>query len=237
MLFKIAMPVSTGSACYVLYFIKKMKNHIKIAVIGGSGKSGKYLVEELLNKGFQFKLLLRNPDKLQVEHQAVEIVKGDVATYDSVRQLVEGCNAVISTLGLGIPASEPTIFTQSSRNVIRAMAECNIKRYIVTTGLNVNSPFDRKGEASSLATNWMKTNFPASTENKQEEYQILYDSKVDWTLVRLPLIELSQEKGDISLSLEDCPGERIRARDLASFLVEQLFDERYIRSAPFIASV
>jgi nucleoside-diphosphate-sugar epimerase len=36
-----------------------MKLH-KIAVIGGTGKAGSFLVRKLLEKGFQIKLLLRN---------------------------------------------------------------------------------------------------------------------------------------------------------------------------------
>ena len=39
-----------------------MLQTIKVAVIGGSGKAGNYLVKELLNRGFQVKALLRRPD-------------------------------------------------------------------------------------------------------------------------------------------------------------------------------
>jgi hypothetical protein len=38
-------------------------------------------------------------------------------------------------------------------------------------------------------------------------------------------------------SLEDCPGQKISATDLADFMIAQLYDNRYLRTAPFIASV
>lgn len=55
-----------------------------IAVIGGTGKAGKYLVKELINQGYSIKVLLRNPDKLDLERHLMEKSEGDALTYDSV---------------------------------------------------------------------------------------------------------------------------------------------------------
>ncbi len=214
-----------------------MNQNIKVAVIGGTGKSGKYLVKQLLNQGFQIKVLLRNPDNFQIESPLVKIVKGNVSNYSSVLYLVEGCQAVISTLGLGLPTSEPTIFSQSTSNIIQAMNECKVHRYIVTTGLNVDTPFDKKSAQTALATDWMRKTYPVSTANKQLEYEMLTNSNVDWTLVRLPLIEQTDLRSQVSVSLEDCLGEKISTTDLAHFLVQQLFNDNYVRKSPFIASL
>ncbi len=149
--------------------------------------------------------------------------------------LAENCHAVISTLGLGQPNSEPTIFSTSTKNVLRAMAEHPISRYIVTTGLNVDTPFDKKGPKTRMATDWMRANYPKSTSDKQSEYNLLVSSEVNWTLIRLPLIELTDDEKKILVSLEDCPGEKIGAGSLANFLIDQLSDQRFIEKAPFVA--
>lgn len=214
-----------------------MNNKIKIAVIGGTGKSGKYLVKQLIDQGFQLKILLRNPDHFKSNSPLVEVVKGDVIIYSSVKTLLKGCSAVMSTLGLGIPASEPTIFSRATTNVIKAMNEQNVHRYIVTTGLNVDTPFDNKSPKTLFATDWMRKTFPISTANKQSEYDILLNSNVDWTLVRLPLIEQTDECGQIIVNLEDCPGDKISATDLANFLIKQLSTDTFVRKSPFVASV
>lgn len=212
-----------------------------IAVVGGTGKSGAYLVQELLRQGFRLKLLIRNAFSrdlpLFYNQPTVEIINGNVRDYEVVRQLIQGCDAVISTLGLGIPNSEPTIFSQSTQNILRAMNECSIERYIVTTGLNVDTPFDQKSAKTQFGTEWMKTNFPLSTADKQREYELLRDSKVQWTLVRLPLIELIDSRKDVLISTEDMLGEKISATDLACFLITQLSDRTYWKKAPFIGSV
>jgi len=214
-----------------------MKQKIKIAIIGGTGKSGKYLVNQLVNQGFQLKILLRNPDNFQLKSSLIEVIKGEVTNFSSIHSLIEDCQAVISTLGLGIPASEPTIFSQSTINVVKAMNECNVHRYIVTTGLNVDTAFDKKSYKTLFGTDWMKKTFPISTTDRQLEYDILVNSNIDWTLVRLPLIEQTDKRNKVSVDLEDCPGDKISATDLAFFLIEQLSSEAFIKKSPFLSNI
>ena len=57
-----------------------------------------------------------------------------------------------------------------------------------------------------------------------------------WTLVRVPLIEFTDTKGETIVSLEDCSANKISANDIATFIVEQLSDETYVKKSPFIAN-
>ncbi|MBO9202191.1 MULTISPECIES: NAD(P)-dependent oxidoreductase [Niastella] len=213
-----------------------MNHIIKVAVIGGTGKSGKYLVQELLAQQLPIKLLLRDPAKFKTIHPLVEVIPGNVTDYKAVHNLIDGCQAVISTLGLGIPASEPTIFSQSTTHVIQAMKACNVHRYVVTTGLNVDTPFDNKTGKTAQATDWMKNTYPVSTADKQLEYELLSTSTIDWTLVRLPMIEQTAGRYPVAVSVTDCPGAAIGAGSLAHFLIDQLFAKEYIKKSPFIAN-
>ncbi|NMH29644.1 NAD(P)-dependent oxidoreductase [Flavobacterium silvaticum] len=210
-----------------------MKKHT-IAVIGGTGKAGKYLVKELLKQGFQLKLLIRNPEQYNNNGESVKVIVGNANDYSAVKKLIEGCHAVISTLGLGQPNSEKSIFSVSTGNVIKAMNELEVNRYIVITGLNVDTPFDKKSQKTQSGTDWMKKNYPETTLDKQKEFEVLSQSSVDWTLVRLPLIALTDQVTEIDASLEDCLGDSISAFNLALFLIRQLSDENYLRKAPFI---
>ena len=212
-----------------------MQNNIKIAVIGGTGKSGKYLVQQLLSQGFLLRMLVRKPETSQIKSPPIEVIQGNARDYEAVRSLIEGCHAVISTLGQ--PKGETPIFSQATTNVIRSMNECRIMRYIVITGLNVDTAFDKKNAKTAFATEWMKTNYPETTADKQRELEILLESNIDWTLVRLPLIELTDRKSEMKASLEDCPGDKISATDLADFLIGQLSKKEYLRKSPFIANV
>lgn len=211
-----------------------MTSSYKIAVIGGTGKSGSYLIQELFSNNFQVKALVRNSQKINQIPAGVEIVLGDVTDIDAVRRLLKGCTHVVSMLGMGTPPSEPTIFAQSTHHILDAMQQEGILRYIVTTGLNVDTPSDQKSEKTQFGTQWMKQNFPISTANKQAEYDLLVSSVADWTLIRLPLIELTDDNVPINTDLKDCTGNKISAKSLAKFVVMQLFSKELSGQAPFV---
>lgn len=210
-----------------------MKNLYKIAVLGGNGRTGKYLVNQLLEKGFSIKLLLRNPENDLVQNPNIEIVKGNALDLDSIRILLKDCSVVLSTLGQR--KGEPLTALKVTENILKVMEEYKLKRYILLAGLNVDTPFDKKSEKTLLATNYMKANFPEIQEDRQKAYNALVESNVNWTLVRVPFIEFDAVSARISVNLEDCLGERIAATDIARFMIEVFAKSIFIKQAPFIA--
>ena len=209
-----------------------------IAVIGGGGRTGQDVVGQLLEKGFQLKMLLRNPQDFHIESSSIEIIKGDVLDPAAVSSLIEGCDAVISTVGQR--KDEPLVSSQATLNILSAirMSEQSRQiRYILVAGLNVDTPFDKKGKETQMATEWMKTNFPAIHDDRQKTYRILSESDLNWILVRVPFIEFTGERAAVRADLKDSPGKKISAADIAGFLIGQLSDDTYLRKAPFIAEV
>lgn len=231
--------VKTKSVFIFLLIVQKsnkiiMKTHT-IAVIGGTGKSGRYLVDSLLNKKYSIKLLARNPENLNIQNSLVEIIKGDARNECDIDHLIKDCNVVLSTLGQ--PRGESSIFSEATHNVIKAMEYYQIKRYIVTTGLSVNTFLDQKSDRVKMATEWMYKNYPETTIDKQKEYELLLKSSLDWTLVRLPLIHETIERFSMEENVRDCVGESISATDLAEFLVSQIEDQRFRKQSPFLYNI
>jgi putative NADH-flavin reductase len=206
----------------------------KIAVIGGTGKSGQHLSRELIRQEIPFRILLRNPQGFEINSPLATVVQGDARELDAIRRLLQGCDAVISMLGQ--PAGEPPIFSQATRNILAAIQLCSNRRYIVTTGLNVDATADHKSDRVKAATGWMKTHYPQTTADKQVEYEVLSKSGIDWTMIRLPMIQQSDDEGPLAVNLTDCPGEQISAGRLARFVINLLHNGQYMQQAPFIAN-
>ncbi|TLF43195.1 NAD(P)-dependent oxidoreductase [Maribacter aurantiacus] len=211
-----------------------MKNNKKIAVLGGGGRTGKFLVRQLIDKQYRLKLLLRRPEEFTIENSLIEIIKGDAVNPESIHSLLEGCQVVISTIGQR--KDEPMVSSQATLNILESMDTFEIERYILVAGLNVDTPFDKKGEKTKMATDWMKANFSETHADRQKTYSILEKSDVNWTMVRVPLIEFSGNYGSVISSLEDCKGEKISASDIAAFIIEQLSSDKYFKKSPFIAN-
>ncbi|MET3980546.1 putative NADH-flavin reductase [Mucilaginibacter sp. UYP25] len=210
-----------------------MKPIHTVALIGGTGKAGKYLLKQLLLQNFRIKLLHRKPETLDLNNSLIEIIKGDARDYNAIYTLLQGCDAVLSCLSQ--PVGEPTIFSDATRNILQAMQAHQISRYITMAGLNVDTLTDQKSETTQFGTKWMYENFPTTTKDRQVEYQLLADSGIDWTMVRLPLIHQTDDISEINVSLVDCPGNGISATNLGLFIIAQLRSKEFVNQAPFIA--
>lgn len=211
-----------------------MKQSKKIAVLGGTGKVGKYLINNLINQGYEIKALTRNPEKLSHISSSIEKIIGDARKYESVYALLQGCDAVISTIGPS--RKEPDTCSVATGHVIHAMQSLNIRRYIELAGLAIDTPSDKKGFMTKLLVGIMRLFFPAVINDRQKGYRILSESDLDWTLVRSSMIEQTDSKRSVKTSLLDSPGRKVSSTDLALFLISQLSDEQFIRKSPFISS-
>jgi putative NADH-flavin reductase len=208
---------------------------IKVALIGATGKVGKPLLNQLLNQGYQVKSLIRKPQSYPISHPSLEIVAGDIKDLETAIELVKGCDAVISVIGQ--LKDEPLISSLAASNLIQAMNREQISRYIFLTGLTLDMPGDQKSAANQQGSTWMKQTFPIVVADKEKAVELLQKSNIDWTIVRLPWIEETEEKKELLVDLQDCPGEKVSTTGLAAFLIEQLNDPTFIRKAPFVASI
>ncbi|MFH7015989.1 NAD(P)-dependent oxidoreductase [Flavobacterium sp. FlaQc-47] len=212
-----------------------MKNIKKVAVLGGGGRTGNYLVNQLLKEGFSIKLLLRNPENFPIQNKQIEIIKGDALDLTSIKLLLKDCQAVLSTIGQR--KDEPLVASKATNNILNVMKEYGIHHYILLAGLNIDTPFDKKSSKTQMATDWMKTNFPVIQQDRQKAYDLLVESKVNWTQVRVPFIEFTDVSTEISVNIEDCLGDKISAIYIAKFMTAEMIDSKYKRQSPFISTI
>ncbi|WP_417939097.1 NAD(P)-dependent oxidoreductase [Flavobacterium sp. RS13.1] len=212
-----------------------MKNINKVAVLGGGGRTGKYLVNQLLEKEINVKVLLRNPETFTIQKSKVEIIEGDAINESNIRSLLEDCDAVVSTIGQR--PGEAMVASNATKNILKIMTDFDIQRYVLLAGINIDTPFDKKGEKTIAATDWMKTNYPEIQQDRQVTYDLLTKSNVKWTLVRVPFIDFTDTSSKIIVNLEDCPGDKISSFDIAHFMVQEMIEEKFVRKSPFITNM
>ncbi|QGK76419.1 NAD(P)-dependent oxidoreductase [Flavobacterium sp. SLB02] len=212
-----------------------MKNIKKVAVLGGGGRTGNYLVNQLLKEGFSVKLLLRHPEDFSIQNNQIEMIKGDAVDLESIKSLLKDCQAVLSTIGQR--KDEPLVASAATKNILQVMNDYRIQRYVLLAGLNIETPFDKKSTKTQMATDWMKTNFPIIQEDRQKAYDFLVESKIEWTQVRVPFIEFTDVNSEISISLEDCLGDKISAFDIATFMIQEMEASKFSGKSPFISAI
>lgn len=211
-----------------------MTNSHTIAIIGGTGKAGRYIAKKALETGFNVRMLIKNPDTQVYINDKVEIIKGDAQNIDSIRSLLKDCTLVINTIGQ--PVKESPIYSHVTHNIISIMNECDIKRYISVTGASLNIKGDKKNLINKIGEKIFEFLFPNMMKDKKKELKLLINSNIEWTLIRLPFIIDSPETNHIKESLIDTPGTKISNTDIARFIIDEVTNQKYIRKTPFIAN-
>jgi uncharacterized protein YbjT (DUF2867 family) len=70
-----------------------------VLAVGATGSIGRLVVEEALREGHAVRALVRNPDKARLLPRAAQLVVGDVTRPETLKDAVEGIDAVVFTLG------------------------------------------------------------------------------------------------------------------------------------------
>ena len=211
---------------------------MRLAILGATGATGRELVREALERGHELRVLARDPSRVAGGGGAVTVVTGDARDPGAVAAVLGGVEAVVSAVG---PTKEDRrVCSRATENVLGAMREHGIRRYVLLSGAAVTAPEDRKTLGDKLADFFVRTMERGGVQDKQREYELLVASEVDWTAVRIPRLVGGEPTGALRASLVRPVARMVRRRDVVRFLLDQigqlgqLGDDRYLRRAPFV---
>ena len=72
---------------------------MKLLIFGGTGRTGRSLVEQALEQGHVVTVFARDPAKMDTAHENLRVIKGNIADYESAETAVKAQDAVLSALG------------------------------------------------------------------------------------------------------------------------------------------
>jgi putative NADH-flavin reductase len=203
---------------------------MKVIVFGASGRTGRLVVEQALEKGHAVTAFVRESFPAAVEHPKLRIVVGDVLDERSVEAAIGGQDAVVSTLGPA-PRADDSICSQSIVRIIAAMKGQGVGRLIVVT-----SASDIEG--GFLFEKIVRPLFLQQVfDDKERQEMEIFKSGLDWTIVRPSILRDGPRTGGYRLSVGGAPqgGWRVSRADLADFIVRELPRKDYIHQALVIA--
>ena len=73
---------------------------------------------------------------------------------------------------LGQRKGERPVFSIATANIIKAMYTFNLTRYIMITGLTLDTNTDKKGIRTRLLSFIMRLSFPSIITDKKKEYML-----------------------------------------------------------------
>jgi len=208
---------------------------MKLAIFGGSGKTGRFLLEKALQQGHDVVALARTPSKVTVQHPNLTIIQGDSQDLTTVERVVSGADAVISVLGRTNNAPEMTI-TISTQNIINAMEKFTVRRLVIVAGAGVGDPKDKPGFIDGVFKFLLGVLSKNAVTDMIQVTELVRASGLEWTIVRAPMLTDDPAKTTIREGYLGSVGVRLSREDLAAFTLQQVADIKYLRQAPVISN-
>lgn len=205
---------------------------MNVSLIGATGRTGRLVLAELLQRGHPVTVLVRDPAKLADRAPGVRVVIGSSTDPAAITDLLTGADAVISALGP--TAKEADLHTRTAQLLVAHLPKQGVTRFIGISGAGIDVPGDRKGTRERIISTVIRTLGGAVAKDKRVEYRVIADSTLNWTLVRPPRLLDAPPTGRIGHD-RHTPGHwSIPHADLATFLVDVLEQDLYPRQAPFV---
>ena len=207
-----------------------------ILVIGASGGTGREIVRQGLERGHTVTAFVRNPARLSLAHERLVVVRGDVLDPPSLGRAVQGQDGVLCALGHKRWFPPNRILSQGTRNLVGAMQAHGVRRLVCETSLGVGDSFGRMGLYYTLFV--VPFILPFYYYDKHRQERVIGASALDWVIVRPGALTNGRQCGSYQHGTR--VGSflwtvRISRADTAAFMLEQLYDDTYLRRAVGVA--
>ncbi len=162
---------------------------MNVAIFGGTGFVGSYLIDELLKRGHVPVLLVRSGSEAKIHRRDMcETVTGVVEDPEAVRRTVSGADAVIYNIGILKEAPKRGVTFEAlqfegARLATNATAEAGVKRFLL------------------MSANGVKANGTPYQRTKYMAEQYLQSSGLDWTIFR-PSVLFGDPRGRMEFATQ-----------------------------------
>ena len=209
---------------------------MKLAIFGGTGKGGRFLVPLALEAGHEVVVLSRNPSNMTLQNERLTVLQGDISDRASVDKVIQGAEAVLSSLGAKNSAPAFSI-SKGFDNILPSMKQHNVRRLIMSVGAVLFEPQD-KPQPPNLLFNFIWRHFQTNVyEDMGQVVQKVKASDLDWTIVRVPyLTERFSKPGTLRVGYLGDIGSMITRTDMSNFMLKQLESDAYVKKAPAISN-
>jgi putative NADH-flavin reductase len=208
---------------------------MKIVIFGASGTVGIEMVKQGLEQGYEVTAFARNSEKLaDISNINLNIYKGDVLNALDVENALRNQDAVFCALGDGRIGK---IRSAGTKNIVDAMNKLGIQRFICQTTLGMGESY------RNLNFIWKYLMFgillkKAFQDHKLQEKYIL-NSNLDYTIVRPSALMPGEIKNEYKIGFDGNYKDltlKISRKEVASFMINQLQNQTYLRKAVSISN-
>ncbi len=208
---------------------------MKIAIFGGTGKTGQHLVQQALEAGYEVVALARNPARLTPQHEKLTVIQGDALDSACVEETIRGVDAVMSLLGPNKNNPDFAI-SKATGHILEGMKRGNVRRIIIAAGAGVGDPQDKPKLIDHFFGFLLKVVSKRAVADMKQVASTIRASDRDWTIVRVPMLTDQPPHDTLTVGYLGDINARLARADMATFMLKQLKDDSFLSKAPAISN-
>lgn len=193
-----------------------------IAITGGTGFVGSHLLKSLVAAGYRVRVLARDPGKVDLKDEAVEVVEGDLENGPALSTLCAGASAMVHCAGLISARDRPefdSVNVAGTKRIVDACIADGVGKLVLVSSLAAREP--------------ALSDYGASKRAGETVVRETADA-LSWSIIRPPAVYGPGDRGTLPLiqqltrRLAVIPGSSssrislIHAEDLAASIVSML---------------
>ena len=215
-----------------------------ILILGSTGRTGKWLLNEALKRGYSVNVLVRDKSKVP-SHTHLRIFEGNPSNKNNLAEAVEGCEIVLSALNISrnsdfpwakLRASE-SFLSETMQNIIEIGALGKLKKVIFTSAWGVN-------ETKKDIPWWFRwlidnSNIGVAYRDHERQEKLLDNATLNYTAVRPVGLTNSLATQKVRVTLENntpTPNLTISRLTTAKFMLDCMEQNLYNRQKPIISA-
>ncbi|MFC8514301.1 NAD(P)-dependent oxidoreductase [Streptomyces sp. NPDC057257] len=208
---------------------------MKLTVFGATGGIGGELVRQALDAGHEVTAVVRDPARLTVTGDRLEVFRADLTDPEVVRPAVAGRDAVLSGLGART-RKDAGVAARVTRTVLRAMEAEGVRRVLVVSAGPVG-PEPADGVVDRAARGLVSRVLKSVYDDLREMEAELARSGTDWTSVRPPRLQNKPLTGTYRTVVGGFPprGRFIARADVAHAMLRMITDEGTVKQGVGVA--
>ncbi|MCV7169764.1 NAD(P)H-binding protein [Mycobacterium manitobense] len=160
---------------------------MNLVILGANGQTGRLLTRRAVDRGLSAVAVTRRPQDFPFAHPNLRVARADVRDAASLEDVIDGADAVVSTLGVPMSRRPIDTYSAGATNVVAAMRRAGAARLVVVSSTAVANYPGRTGAPVALRVvePILKNTLGKSTYADQRRMEAMVSSSgLDWTVVR-----------------------------------------------------
>ncbi len=216
---------------------------MKILLIGATGRTGKHILQECLDRGHQVNAIVRNKTKVNTKNESLALFEGLPNDEKMIEEAIKGCEAVLFALNVSRTSDWPWAKLRSpeklvSRTIdylVKAMKKNKIKRILTLSAWGTHETFQELPSWFRWLIRNSNVKYPYADHERHED--ALKASKLDFTILRPAGLTNAKKLRELVVTIDGQPKPSftISRRQVAIFMLDCLEQKKYIGQLPTIS--